>query len=84
MHGLEPGIDFLDCPDGDVLAERLERLRQMPGLWQDVRIRGRRKAELYRASRVYPRIIFDLLADLSSAPSKRPGAALTPKTASLS
>jgi len=84
LHGLEPGIDFLECADGDVLAERLERLRQMPRLWQDVRIRGRRKAELYRASRVYPRIIFDLLADLSSAPSKRPGAALSPKAASLS
>ena len=84
LHGLEPGIDFLDCADGDVLAERLERLRQMPGLWQDVRIRGRRKAELYRASRVYPRIIFDLLEDLRSAPSARPGAALAPKAASLS
>ena len=82
-HGLEPEIDYLECYDGAVLAEALERLRHLPGLWQDVRIRGRRKAELYRASHVYPRIIFDLLTDLKSAPSARPGAALTPKAASL-
>lgn len=84
LHGLEPGIDYLECADGAVLAEQLERLRQMPGIWQDIRIRGRRKAELYRASHVYPRIIFDLLTDLKSAPSARPGAALAPKAASLS
>ena len=83
-HGLEPEIDYLECYDGAVLAEALERLRHLPGLWQDVRIRGRRKAELYRASHVYPRIIFDLLTDLKSAPSARPGAALTPNAASLS
>ncbi|MEI6793511.1 MAG: hypothetical protein WCK97_09820 [Actinomycetes bacterium] len=82
-HGLEPEIDYLECYDGDVLAEALERLRMQPGLWHDVRIRGRRKAEIYRASRVYPRIIFDLLADLHSAPSARPGAALAPRAASL-
>ncbi len=83
LHGLEPGIDYLECADGAVLAEGLERLRRMPGLWQDIRIRGRRKAELYRASHVYPRIIFDLLTDLKSAPSARPGASLAPKAASL-
>jgi hypothetical protein len=29
-----------------------------------VRVRGRRKAEAFRASRVYPRLIADLWADL--------------------
>ncbi len=73
-HGLEPGIDYLEAPDGAVLAELLGRLVHAPGLWQDVRIRGRRKAELYRASHVYPRIFFDLQADLRTKPSARPGA----------
>lgn len=75
-HGLEAGIDFLEAADGAVLAELLGRLKHTPGLWHDVRLRGRQKAELYRASRVYPRIIFDLLADLGSRPSGRPGARL--------
>ena len=73
-HGLEAGIDYLEAAEGAVLAEMLGRLRHMPGVWRDVRLRGRQKAELYRASRVYPRLIFDLLADLASAPSSRPGA----------
>ena len=72
-HGLEAGIDFLEAGDGDVLAEMLSRLQHMPGLWRDIRLRGRRKAELYRASRVYPRIIFDLFSDLRTRPSARPG-----------
>jgi len=73
-HGLEAGIDYLEAADGAVLAEMLGRLRHMPGVWRDVRLRGRQKAELYRASRVYPRLIFDLLADLRTRPSVRPGA----------
>jgi hypothetical protein len=73
-HGLEAGIDYLEASDGAVLAEMLGRLRYMPGVWRDVRLRGRQKAELYRASRVYPRILFDLMADMRTMPSLRPGA----------
>lgn len=75
-HGLEAGIDYLEAGDGAVLAELLGRLRDTPRLWHDVRLRGRRKAELFRASRVYPRVFFDLLTDLRTRPSQRPGFAL--------
>jgi len=74
-HGLEGGIDFLVAGDGDVLAGILDRIRHLPTAWHDVRLRGRRKAELFRASHVYPRLFFDLLNDLHSRPSERPGAA---------
>jgi hypothetical protein len=33
-------------------------------VYRRVRIRGRRKAEAFRASRVYPRLVHDLLLDL--------------------
>jgi hypothetical protein len=36
-----------------------------------VRIRGRRAAERFRASRVYPRLVEDLLADLAAFGSNR-------------
>ena len=74
-HGLEPGIDYLEISSGYGLAETITMLGRFPGIWHDVRVRGRRKAELFRASRVYPRLVGDLLLDLRTRPSARPGAA---------
>ena len=50
-------------------------LRRDATVWHAVRVRGRRKAEQFRASRVYPRLIADLLADLRAFGSQRAGAA---------
>lgn len=72
-HGLEPGIDLLELSTPGELAEIVTKLERFPGIWHDVRIRGRRKAEIFRASRVYPRLLADLLADLRTLPSSRPG-----------
>jgi hypothetical protein len=36
-----------------------------------VRVRGRLKAEGFRASRVYPRLVADLLADIDAFGSSR-------------
>ena len=63
-HGLEPGIDFVEVRDPGALLGALERMRRFPGLFHRVRVRGRQKAELFRASRVWPRVVADLLADL--------------------
>ena len=46
-------------------------LRDAPATFHGVRLRGRRKAELYRASRVYPRLLADLDADLRAFGSPR-------------
>lgn len=65
-HGLERNIDYLhvDSPDG--LAWALERLGRFPEMYQRIRVRGRIKAEQYRASRVFARVLTDLLADVAA------------------
>jgi hypothetical protein len=64
LHGLEPGIDHLTFADANQLLDMLFVLRDTPGQWHGVRVRGRHKAEEFRASRVWPRVVADLRADL--------------------
>ncbi|HYF26019.1 MAG TPA: hypothetical protein VD931_09805 [Baekduia sp.] len=71
-HGLEPGIDFLEIRDGQGLHLALWTLARHPDAWQAVRLRGRRKAEQFRASRVWPRLLGDLQRELA-APMTRAG-----------
>ena len=70
-HGLERNIDYLhvDSPAG--LVWTLDRLARFPEMYQRIRVRGRLKAEQYRASRVFRRIVHDLLADVSAFGSSR-------------
>jgi hypothetical protein len=65
-HGLERNIDYLhfDSPDG--LAWVLDRLGRFPEMHYRIRVRGRLKAEQYRASRVFARLAHDLLADVAA------------------
>jgi hypothetical protein len=63
--GLEAGIDFLEIDSRDALVTLLTQLRRRPDSYERVRVRGRLKAEQHRASRVWPRIVRDLLQDLS-------------------
>jgi hypothetical protein len=71
LHGLEPGIDFVQIEDGRHLGRLLEVIDRFPGAYQAVRVRGRRKAEQFRASRVWPRLVGDLLVDLSARGERR-------------
>jgi hypothetical protein len=63
-HGLEPDIDYLSVSTPDQLLSVLRAAVAHPRAYERVRVRGRRKAEAFRASRVYPRLIADLYADL--------------------
>jgi len=65
-HGLEPGIDYLQIADGDDLLRIGHELAIDPDAHHRVRVRGRRKAEEFRASRVWPRVIGDLMRDLAA------------------
>jgi hypothetical protein len=65
-HGLEPGLDFVVTQTPGELLHALVSLRRFPAMWHRVRVRGRRKAEQFRASRVYPRLLHDLFADLDA------------------
>jgi hypothetical protein len=47
------------------LPNTIQTLERFPGAFHRVRVRGRAKAELFRASRMYPRLVADLLRDLS-------------------
>jgi len=64
--GLEPGIDFIEIDSRDALTTLLFQLGLRPDAYDRVRVRGRLKAEEHRASRVWPRIVRDLLDDLSA------------------
>jgi hypothetical protein len=70
-HGLEHGVDYVPVGTADGLAYAIERLHRFPNLWHRVRVRGRQKAELFRASRVWPRLVDDLMRDLAAFGSAR-------------
>jgi hypothetical protein len=63
-HGLEPGIDYLEVCDPEDLLRLIDQIHRYPDLYRRVRIRGRLKAEAFRASSVYPRLLHDLFIDL--------------------
>lgn len=65
-HGLEPGIDFLEVTTPDDLNFVLGQIARQPEAFEVVRVRGRQKAEYFRASRVWARLIHDLLYDVDA------------------
>lgn len=71
LHGLEPGIDFLQIESASELRRALAVVTRFPRVHHRVRVRGRLKAEQFRASRVFPRLIADLLADIDAFGSAR-------------
>jgi len=71
QHGLEPGIDYLQISRASELRRALAVVARFPRVHHRVRVRGRLKAEQFRASRVYPRLIADLLGDVEAFGSAR-------------
>jgi hypothetical protein len=65
-HGLERGIDYLEIDSPEGLVWLLDRLARFPEMYQRIRVRGRLKAEQYRASRLFRRIAHDLLLDVAA------------------
>jgi len=71
LHGLEPGIDFVEFVRPDQLVTILSQLHRRPDAHERVRLRGRSKAEQFRGSRVWPRLIGDLFDDLRAFGTQR-------------
>jgi hypothetical protein len=71
LHGLEPEIDFVPVARSDELVSVLGQLARRRDLHDRVRIRGHAKAADYRASRVWPRLVGDLLDDLAAFGTER-------------
>ena len=63
--GLEPGIDYLEVQTASDLVGRVGEVVRSPDLYHRIRIRGRAKAELFRASSVYPSLVEDLFHDIA-------------------
>lgn len=63
-HGLEPGVELLEAGTPDVLLRVLGEVLADIDAFRGIRLAGRRAAERFRASRVFPRIVRDLLADV--------------------
>jgi hypothetical protein len=72
--GLEPGTDFIEFDRPDEMMSALYLLQRRPDSYDRVRLAGRAKADAYRASIVWPRLIGDLCAELGEArrPSSPP------------
>jgi hypothetical protein len=70
-HGLERNIDYLHFDSPNALVWTLDRLQRFPEMYHRIRVRGRLKAEQYRASRVFARLAHDLIADVRAFGSPR-------------
>jgi hypothetical protein len=70
--GLEPGIDHLTFRSPGELLFLLDGLRLRPDAYERVRLWGRAKAEGYRASVVWPRVVGDLLRELAALTPRSP------------
>lgn len=65
-HGLEAGTDVVVAENPRALAHAVGTVRAAPDVHHSVRVRGRLKAERFRASRVWRDLVDDLRADLDA------------------
>jgi hypothetical protein len=70
-HGLEPGIDYVQVRSPAVLKQVVGAIRSHPDAFRAVRVRGRTKAETFRASRLFPRLLEDLVMDVRAFGTSR-------------
>lgn len=75
-HGLEANIDYMQFASPEDLVVMLDRLASFPEMHRRTQIRGRLKAEHFRASRVFARLIHDALHDVAAFGGR--GAATSP------
>lgn len=66
-RGLEPGIDYVEARGLDEVRLAVANASRAPEAFLRMRLRGRRKAELFRSSRVIARLVGDLLLELDLA-----------------
>jgi hypothetical protein len=74
-HGLEPGLDYLEGRTLDDLYLGVETAAGAPSAFRRMRLRGRAKAERFRASTLLERVARDLLLELTT---NRKGTAFMP------
>jgi hypothetical protein len=70
-HGLSAGVDYLEVQGPQALLELVEELCATPGAYAEVQAAGRRQAERFRASSVYPQLLRDAVEDVATHGSSR-------------
>jgi hypothetical protein len=70
-HGLEAGIDYVQVRSPATLKHVIGAIRTDPDAFRSIRIRGHAKSESFRASRVFPRLFADFVADVRAFGTSR-------------
>jgi hypothetical protein len=70
-HGLQAGVDYLEVQDAQTLLALVDELSATPGAYAEVQASGRRQAERFRASSVYPQLLRDAVGDVAGNGSGR-------------
>jgi hypothetical protein len=65
-HGLQPGRDLLEARTPSELYDLVSQAQRTPHAFDTIRRQGRRAAERWRSSHVYPRFVRDLIADVQT------------------
>lgn len=71
-HGLEPNIDYVELVQPHEIETVLTLTHEEPDCFHRMRVLGRMKAEYFRASAVYPRLLRDLMWDFAAFGTERP------------
>ena len=74
-HGLLPGADYVEAVQPSTMWELVLRIARTPDAFATVRLAGHRRVQRLRASRVYPALVRDALADVALWGSPRRAAA---------
>jgi hypothetical protein len=69
--GLVPDVDYLEVVGPDRFKLVMRELCRQPHAYDPIRFRGREAADRFRASRVWPEVLTDFLADLRASGSAR-------------
>jgi hypothetical protein len=72
-HELRDGVDYLQASTPEELLALADHLTAQPDAFEDVQAAGRRQAERFRASRVYPPLLREAVAHVATGGSSRPG-----------
>jgi hypothetical protein len=65
-RGLEAGLDHVEVREPIDLMHVLHQVQLRPAAFEHVRLRGRARAEMFRASATWPRVLADLAADVAA------------------
>jgi hypothetical protein len=70
-HGLQAGRDYVEVTTPEQLTEVAARARADLQAFDAIRHSGRQQAEQHRASRVWPQLVDDMLADIAAGGTHR-------------